>query len=81
MLTSSPLLLLLARMHLQVPYDLTLGESTLPLGTLVLLPLCHKGRPLGAVYLLLRYVTGRNGSQGLLVEGATAYVCCARHLL
>ena len=37
-----------------MPHDLDLEGQTLPMGTLLLLPLVYKGRPLGCVYAFVR---------------------------
>lgn len=37
-----------------MPHDLDLEGRAIPMGTLLLLPLVHKGRPLGCVYAFVR---------------------------
>ena len=39
---------------LQMPHDLDLQGRAIPMGTLLLLPLVFKGRPLGCVYAFVR---------------------------
>ncbi len=37
-----------------MPHDLDLEGRAIPMGTLLLLPLVHKGRPMGCVYAFVR---------------------------